>query len=163
MSTKRIRVWKRMCAGVFNPLMLNPFKLPNLLHANNDYLVLLSMEPCFTPPPTLSHLICGKEKKRWAADWQSSGLIKILCPVTTQHGSASPVNYSGLKIDIWWLGEQLCVCALCVAFVYMCVCSGWMSVCLGCHPQSCVCFMFYICVHAIRHVPVCVCTERLVA
>lgn len=28
----------------FNPLMLNPFKLPNLLHTNNDYLVLLSME-----------------------------------------------------------------------------------------------------------------------
>lgn len=28
----------------FNPLMLNPFKLPNLLHTNNDYLVELSME-----------------------------------------------------------------------------------------------------------------------
>lgn len=29
----------------FNPLMLNPFKLPNLLHTNNNYVVLLFMEP----------------------------------------------------------------------------------------------------------------------
>lgn len=27
----------------FNPLMLNPFKLPNLLHTNNNYVALLLM------------------------------------------------------------------------------------------------------------------------
>lgn len=55
----------------FNPLMLNPFKLPNLLHTNNDYLVVLLMESLllfqagsslslsFSPhmPPSLAHLI----------------------------------------------------------------------------------------------------------
>lgn len=38
----------------FNPLMLNPFKLPNLLHANNDYLVLLLMEPLLLFPTSYS-------------------------------------------------------------------------------------------------------------
>lgn len=44
-----------MCVGIFNPLMLNPFKLPSVPHANIDDLALLSDEALahFHPHPTL--------------------------------------------------------------------------------------------------------------
>lgn len=74
-----------MCAGVFNPLMLNPFKLPNLLHANNDYLVLLSLEPLLLfqtsnslythgSHPLSFNLILWVEKKKKKV---SSGLTEL--------------------------------------------------------------------------------------
>lgn len=39
----------------FNPLTLNPFQLPNMLHTNNDDLVLLLIKPMLLFQIVLTH------------------------------------------------------------------------------------------------------------
>lgn len=124
-----------MCVGIFNPLMLNPFKLPSVPHANIDYLALLFNEALahFHPHPTLPpsfNLILW-----WAADWQSSGLIKVLCPLTTQpRVCVSVVNYSE--------GRHL-VPVLTFVLVHVESVHAGKTICIT------VCFILYICPQAI--------------
>lgn len=154
MGSKRISVWKRLCVGIFNPLMLNPFMLPNV-----HWLCSLAFDGALCSFPTsiplqkhstLSHtshppsfiLILWREKKRWAADWQSSALIKILCPVTTHLRS---VCLLWINLD-WTLTFGGCF--------NVCICLCWICACLENRRHCSVGFMLYICMT--WQVPVCV-------
>lgn len=79
----------------------------------------------------------GKKKNRWAVDWQSSGLIKILCPVTTPHGT---VSSELLWIDDWHLVVlqlYVCVCVFGCVLIHVDPVCATVLVCV--FMRMCVC------------------------
>lgn len=112
-------------------------------------------------PPRFIQCGCVVPKKGEQRTDRSSGLIKILRPVTIPTSSVSLPNYSGLKVDICWLVTRPLE-RLCVAGIYMCVCSG-------CHTfgqpaaKRCVFYVLHTCACNYTCPCMCVYTTRLEA
>lgn len=103
-DTKKIRDWKRMCVGIFNPLMLHPFRAAQKKKKNRSlycggglFLNVGSFRPpAFSPSTHKHHTHPGLIGLYGEATTVNSLVINILLPVTATLCWAS----------LWWIAPD---------------------------------------------------------